>query len=138
MRAEPQGGRPNQWEHPTAQKVILRTRDGNALCTSSQTVRNGDDGFDSYLKRVTINGDENVVAWHSTNFMMAYGVPRLDELMDWLHERLGRTSKNSNLIQLGFMDPDHPEDDPAYAKKWRVRRIVYESGKEYIWESNCF
>ena len=84
-----------------------------------------------------ITGEEKMVAWHTINFMMACEVPRLDELLDWLRERSGRTFANLDLIQLGFMDPDDPEDDPAYAKKWQLRRIVYASGKKYGWEPNC-
>ena len=137
-RAEPQGGRPRQSEHPTTQHIILRTSDGNALCTYLQTVRNGDDSFDTYLARAMINGEERMVAWHTINFMMACEIPRLDELMDWLHERPGRTFANLDLIQLGLMDLDDPEDDPAYAKKWQLRRLVYASGKTYGWEPNCF
>ena len=138
VRAEPQVGRPRQSEHPTAQHIMLRTGDGDALCTSLQTVRNEDDSFDTYLAEFMINGEEKMVAWHTINFMMACEVPRLDELMNWLHERPGRTFTNLDLIQLGFMDPDDPEDDPGYAKNWQLRRIVYASGKKYGWESNCF
>ena len=81
-------------------------------------------------------------AWHTINFMMACDAPRLDELMNWLHERPGRIftnlGTNLGLIQLGFMDPDNPEDDPAYAKKWQLRGIVYTSGKNYGCDSDCF
>ena len=101
-------------------------------------MRNEDDSFDTYLAEVMINGEEKMVAWHTINFMMACEVPRLDKLMDWLQERPSRTFTNLDLIQLGFMDPDDPEDNPGYAKNWQLRRTVYVSGKKYGWESNCF
>ena len=131
MRAEPQIGRPTQSEHPTAEHIILRTRDGDAPFTPLQTVRNEDDSFDTYLAGVMINGEEKMVAWHTINFSMACEVHRLDELMNWLHERPGRTFTNLDLIQLGFMDLDDPEDDPGYAEIWQLRLIVYASGKKY-------
>ena len=121
MRAESQVGRPTQSELPTARHIILRTRDGDALCTSLQTVRNEDDSFDTYLAGVLINGEEKMVPWLTISFMMVCEVPRLDELMNWLHERPGRTFTNLDLIQLVFMDPDDPEDDPGYAKNWQLR-----------------
>ena len=138
MRAEPKVGRPTQSEHVTAQPIMLRTGDGDALYTFLQTVRNEDDSFDTYVTMVTINGKQKMFAWHTINFSMACEVPRLDKLMNWLHERPGRTFPNLDLIQLGFMDADHSEDDPAYAKKWQSRGIVYASGKKSGWESNCF
>ena len=116
VRAESQVGRPTHSEHSTAQHIILRTRNGDALCISLQTVRNEDDSFDTYLAGVMINGEEKMFACLTINFMMACEVPRLDEFMNWLHERPGRTFTNIDLIQLGFIDPDDPEDDPGYAK----------------------
>ena len=72
-----------------------------ALCTSLQTVRNEDDSFDTYLAGIMINGEEKIVPWLTINFMMACEVPRLDGLMNCLHERPSRTFANLDLIQLG-------------------------------------
>ena len=85
----------------------------DALCTSLQTAGNEDESFDTYLAGFMITGEEKMVAWHTINFVMACEVSRPDELMYWPHEPSGRTFTNLYLIQLDFMDPDDPEDDPG-------------------------
>ena len=58
VRAEPRNGWPTQSEHRTAPHIILRKKDWSALCTPLQTVRNGDESFDTYLAKVMISRDE--------------------------------------------------------------------------------